>query len=94
VQDQLIASPWEHGKAQGLIKTGRNTIFSGVNTPIRSAEFRAAETLHGWVLDESMVLSLDDFWRAIEAAHTPDERGNYTPHAPAIARSLQKGAVK
>lgn len=92
------ASPFDHGVAEGMIRPkARKTVFNGDNAPIRSAEFRAAETLHGWSSHQNhtaddFTITADDFKAAIEAAKVADKAGNYSPHKPALAPHLAKGA--
>jgi hypothetical protein len=91
---QAKLTPVEHGRATRDVRDGRNTFFGSVPEPYRSPEYRAAETLHGWGVHhlhtaDPLLITREAFDAALVAGHTADERGNYTPHAPALAPHMQ-----
>lgn len=94
-----LDTPRNHGLALGLIGGRRSVVFGGRTEEIRSPEYRAAETLHGWAAHalntaDDLLISRDAFKAAIEATKTADARGNYTPHTDALAPHLKKGGAK
>lgn len=91
-------SPREHAVAAGLIKQSRGVLFGGESVhELRSPEFRAASTLHGWEAHEFQTgeplrITREAFDAAIEAVKDADKRGNYAPHEDALAPHLKGGA--
>jgi hypothetical protein len=81
-------TPREHALSAGLIKPGA-LVIGGKQTDAFSAEYNAADVIHGWGAQERATgqapsLSVAEFEAAIEAGNNPDETtGEYTPHAPA-----------
>jgi hypothetical protein len=87
-------TPWEHGRAAGLIRDGRRVFAGSGAEPIRSPDFRAAEALHGWSSHvqhtaSPLHITREAFDEAIKAAKTANKDGTYTPHPAALAPHLQ-----
>jgi hypothetical protein len=89
-----LKTPLDHGRALGLVANKRNTFFNDIREEFRSAEYRAAETLHGWGAHskhtaDAFTITAAAFKAAIDATNSPDERGNYSPHVAALAPHLR-----
>lgn len=91
VAGELMDTPLSHARAIGLAG-GATVAMNGQRVEHKKAEFRAAEVLHGWALaGEDFKISRSDFVSAVEAAKVADKRGQYVPHAAALANSAGKG---
>jgi hypothetical protein len=87
--DDDLRTPREHAIALGHIKPSAISL-AGRNVDARSADYCAAEFIHGWGVHSQqsttpLKMSRDDYEGAIKAAQTADEAGAYTPHAPACS---------
>ena len=88
-----MLSPYDYGRKLGLVRASKVTI-NGVKREFKLPSFRAAEVLHGWTSHskhtaDPLTISRDAFDAALVAVSEADSRGNYTPHAAALAPHLR-----